>query len=154
MPTPVKPIPEGYHSVTPYLIVRGAAKALEFYKQAFGAVELFRMEAPDGRIGHAEIRIGDSPIMLADEHPEMGAKSPETWGGSPVSLMLYVEEVDRVFARAVEVGATVERPLADQFYGDRTGGLKDPFGHVWYVATHIEDVPPEELDRRAKAQQP
>ncbi|MBL0209784.1 MAG: VOC family protein [Holophagaceae bacterium] len=154
MPTPVKPIPEGYHSVTPYLIVRGAAKALEFYKQAFGAVELFRMEAPDGRIGHAEIRIGDSPIMLADEHPDMGAKSPETWGGSPVSLMLYVEDVDRVFARAVEAGATVERPLADQFYGDRTGGLKDPFGHVWYVATHIEDVPPEELDRRAKAQQP
>lgn len=151
MPSPVKPIPEGYHSVTPYLIVRGAARALDFYKQAFGAIELLRMEAPDNRIGHAEILIGDSHIMLADEHPEMGAKSPETWGGSPVSLMLYVEDVDRVFDQAVKVGATVERPLADQFYGDRTGGLKDPFGHVWYVATHMEDVPPEELDRRARA---
>lgn len=154
MPNPVKPIPEGYHSITPYLIIRGAAKALDFYKRAFGAAELFRMESPDGRIGHAEIRIGDSPIMLADEHPDMGARSPEAWGGSPVSLMLYVEDVDRVFAQAVEAGAVVERPLADQFYGDRTGGLKDPFGHVWYVATHIEDVPPEELDRRAKAQHP
>jgi PhnB protein len=153
MPSPVKPIPEGYHSVTPYLVVRGAARALDFYKQAFGAIELLRMEAPDNRIGHAEIRIGDSHIMLADEHPEMGAKSPETWGGSPVSLMLYVEDVDRVFAQAVEAGAVVERPLANQFYGDRTGGLKDPFGHVWYVATHIEDVSPEEMDRRAKARQ-
>ncbi|MBL0313122.1 MAG: VOC family protein [Holophagaceae bacterium] len=154
MPNNVKPIPEGYHSVTPYLIVHGAANALDFYKRAFGAVELFRMEAPEGRIGHAEIRIGDSHIMLADEHPEMGAKSPETLGGSPVSLMLYVQDVDQVFAQAVEAGAGVERPLADQFYGDRTGGLKDPFGHVWFVATHIEDVPPEELDRRAKAMQP
>ena len=150
MANPVKPIPEGYHSITPYLIIRGAAKALDFYKQAFGAIELFRMDSPDGRIGHAEIKIGDSPIMLADEHPEMGARSPESWGGSPVSLMLYVEDVDRVFAQAVEAGATVERPLADQFYGDRTGGLKDPFGHNWYVATHIEDVSPEEMARRAE----
>ncbi len=151
MPSPVKPIPAGYHSVTPYLIVRGAARALDFYKQAFGAIELFRMEAPDRRIGHAEIRIGDSHIMLADEHPEMGARSPETYGGSAVSLMLYVGDVDQVFAQAVEAGATVDRPVTDQFYGDRSGGLKDPFGHVWYVATHIEDVPPEEMDRRAKA---
>ena len=150
MANPVKPIPEGYHSITPYLIISGAAKALDFYKQAFGAIELFRMDSPDGRIGHAEIKIGDSPIMLADEHPEMGARSPESWGGSPVSLMLYVEDVDRVFAQAVEAGATVERPLADQFYGDRTGGLKDPFGHNWYVATHIEDVSPEEMARRAE----
>jgi PhnB protein len=111
------------------------------------------MEAPDGRISHAEILIGDSTLMLADEHPEIGAKSPEAWGGSPVSLMLYVENVDQVFAQAVEAGATVERPLADQFYGDRTGGLKDPFGHAWYVATHIEDVSPEEMARRAKARQ-
>ncbi len=146
----VKSIPEGYHSVTPYLIIRGAAKALDFYKRAFGAVELLRMEAPEGRIGHAEIRIGDSTIMLADEHPEIGAKSPESWGGSPVSLMLYVEAVDQVFAQAVEAGATIDRPLADQFYGDRTGGLKDPFGHVWYIATHIEDVSPEEMARRMK----
>ncbi len=153
MANPVKAIPEGYHSVTPYLIVRGAEKALDFYKQAFGAIELFRMEAPGGRIGHAEILIGDSHVMLADEHPEMGAKSPETWGGSAVSLMLYVEDVDRVFAEAVAAGAAVERPLADQFYGDRTGGLKDPFGHLWYIATHIEDVAPEEMDRRAKALQ-
>lgn len=149
----VKPIPEGYHSVTPYLIIRGAAKALAFYKLAFGATEKLRMEAPDGRISHAEILIGDSTLMLADEHPEIGAKSPESWGGSPVSLMLYVENVDQVFAQAVKAGAAVERPLADQFYGDRTGGLKDPFGHVWYVATHIEDVSPEEMDRRAKARQ-
>lgn len=151
MPKPVKPIPEGYHSVTPYLILRGAARALDFYQRAFGAVERFRMEASDGRIGHAEMQIGDSTLMLADEHPEMGAKSPESWGGSPICLMLYVEDVDLVFAQAVKAGATVERPLADQFYGDRTGGLKDPFGHVWYLATHIEDVPPEEMKKRAEA---
>ncbi len=119
-------------------------------KQAFRCFRS-RMEAPDRRIGHAEIRIGDSHIMLADEHPEMGARSPETYGGSAVSLMLYVGDVDQVFAQAVEAGATVDRPVTDQFYGDRSGGLKDPFGHVWYVATHIEDVPPEEMDRRAKA---
>jgi len=150
MQTHIKPIPEGYRSVTPYLIIRGAARALQFYQQAFGAVELLRMEAPEGRISHAEIRIGDSTLMLADEHPEIGAKSPEAWGGSPVSLMLYVEDVDRVFAQAMEAGATVDRPLADQFYGDRTGGLKDPFGHVWYIATHIEDVSPEEMARRVE----
>lgn len=154
MSASVKPIPEGYHSITPYLIIRGAAKALDFYQRAFKAVELFRMLAPDGRIGHAEIKIGDSIIMLADEHPEMGAKGPESCGGSPVRLMLYVENVDSIFAQAVEAGAMIERPLADQFYGDRTGGLTDPYGHIWYLATHIEDVSPEELDRRSKAIQP
>lgn len=151
MPASVKPIPDGYHSITPYLIIKGAAKALDFYKLAFGAVERFRMDDGDGRIGHAEILIGNSLVMLADEHPEMGARGPETWGGSPVGLVLYVEDVDAVFDRAVEAGATVERPVADQFYGDRTGGLKDPFGHIWHVCTHVEDVPPEELEKRAKA---
>ena len=147
----VKPIPEGYGTVTPYLIVNGAARAIEFYKQAFGAVETFRMEAPGGRVGHAEIRIGDSHVMLADEHPEMGARSPRAFGGSPVSLTLYVEDVDATVARAVEAGATLKRPVADQFYGDRTGGVEDPFGHVWFVATHVEDVPYEELKKRAAA---
>jgi PhnB protein len=149
----VKPIPDGYHSVTPYLIVDGAARALDFYKRAFGAEETFRMPGPDGRIGHAEMRVGDSMIMLADQHPEAGAKGPKSYGGSPVSLMVYVENVDKVFAQAVSAGATVERPLANQFYGDRTGGIVDPFGHKWYLATHIEDVAPAEMERRAKAQQ-
>jgi PhnB protein len=148
----VKPIPDGYHSVTPYLIVDGAARALDFYKRAFGAEETFRMPGPDGRIGHAEMRVGDSMIMLADQHPEAGAKGPKSYGGSPVSLMVYVENVDKVFAQAVSAGATVERPLANQFYGDRTGGIVDPFGHKWYLATHIEDVAPAEMERRAKAQ--
>jgi PhnB protein len=148
----VKPIPDGYHSVTPYLIVEGAARALDFYKKAFGAAENFRMPGPDGRIGHAEIRIGDSVVMLADQNPEMGAKGPQTYGGTPVSLMLYVENVDKVFAQALAAGATVERPVANQFYGDRTGGIVDPFGHKWYIATHVEDVPPAEMERRMKAQ--
>ena len=148
----VKPIPEGYHSVTPYLIVDGAARALDFYAKAFGAKEMLRMPAPDGRIGHAEIRVGDSVIMLADENPAMKALGPKSVGGTPVSLMVYVEDVDKVFARAVQAGAIVERPLANQFYGDRTGGVVDPFGHRWYVATHVEDVAPEEIDRRMKAQ--
>ena len=147
----VKPIPEGYNSVTPYLIVDGAAQAIEFYRQAFGATETFRMDGPEGRIGHAELKIGDSHIMLADEHPEMGARGPKTVGGSPISLLLYVEDVDAVVGRAVEAGAKLTRPVADQFYGDRTGGLEDPFGHAWYVATHIEDVAPEELKKRAAA---
>ncbi len=147
----VKPIPEGYHSVTPYVVVHDGAAAIEFYKQAFGAAETFRMEAPGGRIGHAEIRIGDSHVMLADEHPEIGARSPRAFGGSPVSLTLYVEDVDATVARAVEAGATLKRPVADQFYGDRTGGVEDPFGHVWFVATHVEDVPYEELKKRAAA---
>ena len=145
----VKPIPDGYHSVTPYLIVHDAAAALDFYKKALGAVELMRMPAPNGRIGHAEIRIGDSPVMLADEHPEIGAKSARTIGGSPVSLMVYVEDVDARVAQAVAAGATLSRPVANQFYGDRTGGVDDPFGYHWYLATHVEDVPPDELEKRA-----
>jgi PhnB protein len=150
----VKPIPEGYNSVTPYLIVDGAARAIEFYKQAFGATETFRMDGPEGKVGHAEIKIGDSHIMLADEHPEMGARGPKTVGGSPISLLLYVEDVDAVVGRAVEAGAKLTRPVADQFYGDRTGGLEDPFGHAWYVATHVEDVSSEEMKRRAAAAHP
>ena len=145
----VKPIPEGYHSVTPYLILDDAARALEFYKKALGAVELMRMPAPGGKIGHAEIRIGDSPVMLADESPEMGARSARTIGGSPISLMVYVEDVDARVAQAVAAGAKLTRPVANQFYGDRTGGIDDPFGYHWYLATHIEDVPPDELEKRA-----
>jgi PhnB protein len=147
----VKPIPDGYHTVTPYLIIRDAARALEFYKTAFGATELMRMASPDGRIGHAEIRIGDSPIMLADEVPQMGMHSPQSLGGSSVNILLYVEDVDAVFNQALAAGATVLRPLADQFYGDRSGSVTDPFGHMWSVATHKEDVPPDELQRRAES---
>lgn len=147
----VKPIPEGYHSVTPYLVVDDAARAIEFYKSAFGATELFRMPQPDGRIGHAEIRVGDSHVMIADEHPEMKFVGPRTLGGSPVTFVLYVEDVDGQVERAVAAGAKVTRPVADQFYGDRTGSVEDPFGHVWFIATHVEDVPPEELKRRAAA---
>ena len=144
----VKPIPDGYHSVTPYLYIRGAARAIEFYTRAFGATEVVRMDGQNGTVGHAEIKIADSTIMLADESPQMGALSPQTIGGSAVSLLLYVTDVDTVFARAVKEGATVERPVADQFYGDRMGGVKDPFGHVWFIATHVEDVSPEEMKRR------
>jgi PhnB protein len=151
MTSRVKPIPEGYHTATPYLIVKDAARAIEFYKKAFGAMELMRMANPSGKIGHAEIKIGDSPIMLADEVPEMGHRSPESLGGSPVSILLYVQDVDTVFNQAVAAGAKVQRPVADQFYGDRTGGVTDPFGHVWYVATHMEDVSPEEMRKRAAA---
>jgi len=146
----VKPIPEGYHSVTPYLIIKGAADAIEFYKKAFGATELFRFPAPDGKIGHAEIKIGDSPIMLADEFAEMGYKGPRALGGSPVSLMIYLEDVDTVFNRAVEAGASVKEAVQDKFYGDRTGTLTDPFGHVWHVSTHKEDVSMAEMEERAK----
>ncbi len=144
----VKPIPDGYHSITPYIIVDGAAAAITFYKDAFGATELFRLEIPGGKLGHAEIRIGDSPVMLADEHPEMGAKGPAAFGGSPVSLMIYVEDVDAVFAQAISAGAEEVRPVADQFYGDRSGIIKDPFGHQWSIATHKEDLSQEEIDRR------
>jgi PhnB protein len=147
----VKPIPEGYHSVTPYLIIEGAGEAIEFYAKAFGAKELFRFPTPDGKIGHAEIKIGDSPIMLADAYPAMGYKSPKSLGGSPVSLMIYVENVDTVFNQAVEAGATVKEALTDKFYGDRSGSLIDPFGHVWHVSTHKEDVSVEEMEKRAKA---
>lgn len=148
----VQPIPQGYHTATPYLFVNGAAKAIEFYKRAFGATELFRMTQPDGKVGHAEIKIGDSPIMLADEFPEMGARSPQALGGSPVMIYLYVEDVDAVFTQAVAAGAKVTRPVKDQFYGDRSGGVTDPFGHLWYIATHKEDVSSEEMKRRAAAQ--
>lgn len=146
----VKPIPDGYHSVTPYLAIKGAAEAIEFYKKAFGATELFRMEH-EGKIGHAEIKIGDSPLMLADEHPEMGHLSPKTLGGSPVGLMIYVDDVDTIFNRAIESGAVQLKPLQDQFYGDRSGTLTDPYGHVWTVATHKEDVAPEEMEKRMAA---
>jgi len=146
-----KPIPEGYRTVTPYLIIKGAAEAIEFYKRAFGAKELLRMADPHGRVGHAEIKIGDSVIMLADEHPAMGYRGPRSLGGSSVSILLYLEDVDAVFERALEAGAKAQRPVANQFYGDRTGTLEDPFGHVWTVATHVEDVPPEEMRRRAEA---
>jgi PhnB protein len=151
MASKVNPIPEGYHSVTPYLIVKGAADAIEFYKKAFGAAELFRMGQPDGRIGHAEIKIGDSAIMLADEFPELGHTSPKTLGGSPVSLLIYVEDVDTVFAQAIASGATEDRPVEDKFYGDRGGSLVDPFGHIWHIATHIEDLSPEQMQERATA---
>jgi PhnB protein len=151
MTTKVNPIPEGYHSVTPYLIIKGASDAIEFYKKAFGATELFRMAQPDGRVGHAEIRIGDSTIMLADEFPEMGHKSPKTLGGSPVSLLIYVEGVDAIFAQAIAAGAAEDKPVEDKFYGDRGGSLVDPFGHIWHIATHTEDLSPEEMQKRATA---
>ena len=148
----LKPIPDGYHAVTPYLIVNAGAKALEFYARAFGAIERLRIDGTGGKIGHAEITIGDSYVMLADEHPEVDALSPQTVGGTPVSLHLYVEDVDAVVARAVAAGATLTRPVADQFYGDRVGGIVDPFGHRWFIATHKEDLTSDELRRRAAAQ--
>ena len=147
----IKPIPDGYRTVTPYLIIKGAADAIDFYKHAFGATEMLRMADPQGRVGHAEIKIGDSVIMLADEHPAMGYRSPRSLGGSSISILLYLEDVDGVFERAVKHGAKAQRPVENQFYGDRSGTLEDPFGHVWTVATHVEDVPPEEMKRRAEA---
>ena len=148
---PVKPIPDGYHSVTPYLIVSNGVGALEFYKQAFGATELMRMEQPGGKIGHAEIQLGDSRVMLADEFPEMGAKSPDSIGGSPVGLMLYVPDVDARFKQALAAGAKELRPVKDQFYGDRSGTLVDPFGHQWTIGTHTEDLSDEEIQQRMAA---
>ena len=147
----VKSIPEGYSTVTPYLIVHDAAGALEFYKKALGATELMRFGGPGGKIGHAEIQIGTSRVMLADEHPEMGALSPRTIGGSAGGLALYVEDVDARFQQAVAAGGKVLRPVADQFYGDRSGTIEDPFGHKWTLATHKEDVSPEEMHRRMEA---
>ena len=146
-----KAVPEGHHTVTPYLCIKGAASALEFYKKAFEATELMRLAQPDGRIGHSEIRVGDSVIMLSDEFPEIGASSPQAIGGSPVTIHLYVEDVDTVFKQAVAAGAKVKRPVADQFYGDRMGGVEDPFGYTWWIATHKEDLSSEEIQKRAAA---
>ncbi|HET9180530.1 MAG TPA: VOC family protein [Candidatus Angelobacter sp.] len=151
MANKVKPAPDGYHSVTPYLIVKGAAAAIDYYKDIFGAHELLRIPHDDGRIGHAELKIGDSVIMLADEFPEMNTVSPKTLGNSPVGLMVYVDDVDAVFAKAVAKGGAVYKDLADQFYGDRNGTITDPFGHKWTIATHKEDVSPEEMQRRMAA---
>lgn len=145
----VSAIPEGYHSVTPYLIVDGAAQAIEFYKKAFAAKLVLRMEQPGGKIGHAELKIGDAKIMLADECPEMKAYAPSRDGGTPISLYMYVKNVDKVVERAIANGAKVLRPVEDMFYGDRSGGIVDPFGHHWYVSTHIEDVSTRELKKRA-----
>ena len=147
---PVKPVPEGYHSVTPYLIIDGAADALEFYKRAFGATEIMRLPMGD-RIGHAEIKVGDSHVMLSDEWPDMGHLSPKKRGGTSVSLMFYVEDADALFKRAIKAGATMQRPVENQFYGDRTGTLVDPFGHVWSIGMHVEDVPMDELERRMQS---
>ncbi|MBA4149850.1 MAG: VOC family protein [Verrucomicrobia bacterium] len=144
-------IPEGSRTVTPYIVVNDAAKAIEFYKQAFGAKETMCIPAPGDKIGHAEIQIGDSAIMLADEFPEWDAQGPQTIGGSPVSLMIYVPDCDAIVEKAVSLGATVKMPVADQFYGDRCGNIVDPFGHKWCIATHKEDVAPEELQKRAAA---
>lgn len=143
-------IPEGYHSVTPYLVVDGAADAIDFYTKAFGAVEVMRMPGPGGKIGHAEIKIGDSHVMLADEHPEQGHRGPKSVGGTPVGIMIYVKDVDAVFKAALAAGAKETRPVENQFYGDRSGSITDPFGHNWMISTHIEDVAPEEMERRMK----
>jgi PhnB protein len=150
MAAKVRPIPDGYRSVTPYLVVKGAAKAIDFYKKVFGAREKFRMDGPGGTVAHAEIEIGDSVVMLADENPQHGALSPATVGGTPVSIMLYVEDVDRTAETLTKAGAKTLRPVQDMFYGDRSGGFEDPFGHRWHVSTHIEDVSPEEIERRMR----
>ncbi len=147
----VKPIPEGYHNVTPYLFVRSAASAIDFYKSVFGATEIMRMPGSNGKIMHAEIRIGDSIVMLADENPQTGVMSPQTVGGYSVGLHVYVENVDAVIQKAAENGAKLLRPIKDQLYGDRSGSLLDPFGHMWSVATHVEDVAPEEMRKRMTA---
>ena len=147
----VKPIPDGYTSVTPYLIIDGAAQAIDFYKKVFQAKERLRIPGPNGKVGHAEIEIGNAVIMLADECPERGARSPQTIGGTPVIIHLYVPNSDDVYAKAVAAGATNLRPVTNQFYGDRSGGFTDPFGHLWHVSTHIEDVAPDELQRRMAA---
>jgi PhnB protein len=144
-------VPAGYQHVTPYLCVDGAAAAIDLYRDLFGAAERMRMDGPDGRVGHAELQIGDSVVMVSDEHPEIGVRGPGAYGGSAQWLSVYVPDVDAVVARAVAAGATVEREVQDQFYGDRSGQIRDPFGHVWTIATHVEDVAPEEMERRAAA---
>jgi len=147
----VKPMPDGYHGITPYLIIKGAAAAIDYYKKAFGATELMRMPQADGRVGHAELKVGDAVFMLADEFPEMQTVGPATLGNTSVGLLLYVENADTVFDKAVSLGAKVKKPMADQFYGDRSGTLLDPFGHRWTISAHIEDVSLEEVKRRAAA---
>ncbi len=147
----VKPIPDNYPQVVPYLCVDGASAAIEFYRNVFGATERMRMSEPDGTIGHAELEIGTALIMLSDEYPDLGIRAPKTIGGTPVTISVYVEDVDDVFTRAIDAGATALRPVKDQFYGDRTGQFEDPFGHRWSVATHIEDVSPQEMAERAAA---
>lgn len=151
MTSSVKAIPDGYHTITPYICVNDAANAIEFYKKAFGATELMRLADPSGRIGHAEIKIGDSHLMLADEFPEMNFRSPQSLGGSPVTIFLYVEDVDTVANQAVAAGAKLVKEVKDQFYGDRSGTIEDPFGHVWNISTHKEDVSPEEINKHVAA---
>lgn len=145
---PVKPIPDGYHSITPYLIMADAAGAIEFYKKAFGATEKLRLDGPGGTIMHAEIQIGDSVVMMSNEHPDMGFKGPHSYGGTPVSLLIYTEDCDQMFAQAIAAGAKEMKPLQDQFYGDRSGTVTDPYGHVWSIATHKEDLTQEQIDER------
>jgi PhnB protein len=152
MPAQVKPVPDGYHTITPYLSIKGAAGAIDFYKKAFGATEVMRFAQPDGRVGHAELQVGDSRVMLADEFPEMDFRSPHSIGGTPVQLHMYVKNVDTVVSQAVAAGAKLVRPVQDQFYGDRSGTVADPYGHLWHIATHQEDVSMEELRKRAAAQ--
>jgi PhnB protein len=151
MSTKIKPIPDGYHTLTTYLVVRGAADALEFYKKAFTATELSRLNTPDGKIAHAEFKIGDSIFMISDENPQCTDMSPETLGGSPVKLFLYVTDVDTTFANAIKAGAKETMPPGNQFWGDRMGAVTDPFGHLWLIATHIEDVDPSELQSKMEA---
>jgi PhnB protein len=154
MPNQVKPIPTGYHAVTPYISVKGASAAIDFYQKAFGAEEIYRLPMPDGRVGHAELQIGDSRLMLADEMPEMPdaiAQSPRTLGGTTSGFCIYVADVDVQFERAIAAGGKVKRPVTNQFYGDRSGTLEDPFGHVWTIATHVEDVSPDEIKKRMAA---
>jgi PhnB protein len=151
MPAKVKAQPDQYHTITPYLTIKGAPAAIDFYKKAFGATEIFRMAQPDGRVGHAEIKIGDSTIMLSDEVPEMDVVSPTTVGHTTVALLVYVDDADKTFSTAVSLGAKVNKPMMDQFYGDRSGTVIDPFGHKWTVATHKEDVSPEEMEKRIAA---
>jgi len=146
-----KPVPEGYHTVSPYLAVDDAARAIEYYAKAFGAKELVHMDSPDGKVGHAELEIGDSRVMLSDPFPQSSTRSPKELGGTSVSVFMYVEDVDALVKQAVDAGATVTMEVADQFWGDRFGTITDPFGHVWNIATHVEDVPPEEMAERAKA---
>jgi len=147
----INSVPDGYHTITPYLVIRGAAQAIDYYKQAFGATEIMRIQQPDGRVGHAELKFGDAVVMLADEFPEINVVGPATLGNTTVGVLLYVENADATFDKAVSLGAKVRKPMADQIYGDRNGTLEDPFGHKWTIATHKEDVTPEEMERRMAA---